>query len=219
MSPKTEISDIRREELTRAAMKCIADKGYNRVTLDDVTKEAGLSKGIASYYFKNREELLVSVIQMIWDDLVDLTKKVWDIPEKLEKDEELYNGVKKHFTTQKFDIITIMKEGVKFLLLWIDKNSHVVKVILEFYCQVPRNPMITELNINMHKHIRNISAILIQEGIKRGIFKKRNPQLTAYVLVSTIIGLALNQVIYEREFDNKKLEKDINDMVFDYLMA
>jgi len=219
MSPKTEISDIRREELTRAAMKCIAVKGYNRVTLDDVTKEAGLSKGIASYYFKNREELLVSVIQMIWDDLVDLTKKVWDIPEKLEKDEELYNGVKKHFTTQKFDIITIMKEGVKFLLLWIDKNSHVVKVILEFYCQVPRNPMITELNINMHKHIRNISAILIQEGIKRGIFKKRNPQLTAYVLVSTIIGLALNQVIYEREFDNKKLEKDINDMVFDYLMA
>ena len=219
MSPKTEISDIRREELTRAAMKCIADKGYDRVTLDDVTKEAGLSKGIASYYFKNREELLVSVIQRIWDDLVDMTKRALDIPEKLEKDEELYNGVKKYFSTQKFDIITVMKESVRFLLHWIDKNSHVVKVILEFYCQVPRNPMITELNINMHKHIRNLSAILIQEGIKRGIFKKRNPQLTAYLLVSTVIGLALNQVIYEREFDNKKLEKDFNDMVHDYLMA
>ena len=87
MSPKIGISDIRREELTQAAMECIANKGYDRVTLDDVTKEAGLSKGIASYYFRNREELLVSVIEKMSAQIEELTIKIWGLPEDT-KDKE-----------------------------------------------------------------------------------------------------------------------------------
>ncbi len=67
MTPRKEISDIRREELTQATLKCIADKGYDRVTLDDVTREAGLSKGIASYYFKNRDEMISETVAYFTD--------------------------------------------------------------------------------------------------------------------------------------------------------
>ena len=82
MARKIEISAIRKEELTQAALKCMALKGYDRVTLDDVTKEAGLSKGIASYYFKNREELLVSVIRKMWENIEGFTREIWELPEE-----------------------------------------------------------------------------------------------------------------------------------------
>ena len=89
MARKTEISEIRKQELTQAALKCMALKGYDRVTLDDVTREAGLSKGIASYYFKNREELLISVIYKMWETAEGYTRAIWEIPQQTDDPEEV----------------------------------------------------------------------------------------------------------------------------------
>ena len=217
MSPKKEISDIRREELTLAAMKCIATKGYDKVTLDDVTTEAGLSKGISTYYFKNREELLNSVIQRMWRNTVQITKELWALPEEVEDEEEVYRGVKRYYSDPNIDLIAVMRDGIKFLLLWFDENPHILKVILEFWCQAPRNPLIAELHNSMTPYIRNLSTIVINEGIKRGIFRKRDPRKAAYTLISAISGVAFNQIFSKGEYDHKTLEKDICDLVFDYL--
>ena len=65
MSPKQGMREKRREQLTRAAMACIVRKGYDHVTLEDVSREVGMSRGIASYYFNSKEDLLVSVLQML----------------------------------------------------------------------------------------------------------------------------------------------------------
>jgi len=217
MARKTEISEIRKEELTQAALKCMALKGYDRVTLDDVTKEAGLSKGIASYYFKNREELLVSVIQKMWENIMGFTREIWELPAHVEEEEALYSLVKKYYSNPKIDPVTIMKDGIRFLFTIFDENPFVLRVIMEFWCQVPRNKMITELNDSMHGFIINISAIIIQEGMKRGIFKKRNPQVAAYTLVAAIVGVAFNHAINKGNLDSKKLEKEVSDLFFGYL--
>ena len=217
MGRKTEISEIRKEELTQAALKCMALKGYDRVTLDDVTKEAGLSKGIASYYFKNREELLVSVIQKMWENVLGFTRGIWELPVEVEEQEAVYSLVKKYYSNPKIDPVTVMKDGIRFLFTIFDEDPYVLRVIMEFWCQVPRNKMITELNDSMHSFIINISAIIIQEGMKRGVFKKRNPQLAAYTLVAAIVGVAFNHAINKGNLDSKKLEKEVSELVFGYL--
>lgn len=217
MGRRTEISGIRREELTQAALKCIAIKGYDGVTLDDVTKEAGLSKGIASYYFKNREELLVSVIHKMWGNMVDFSKKVWELPEEMEDLEKVYARVRKYYSAPEVDLIARMREGIRFLVNLFDEDPYTIRVILEFWCQVPRNPMITELNQSMHEFLTRVSSIIVQEGIKRGIFKKRNPQLAAYTLVSAIVGFAFNHVINKGDHDSNKLESECCDLILGYL--
>jgi len=220
MTRRSVIGDIRREELTLAAMKCLAAKGYDRVTLDDVTKEAGLSKGIASYYFRNREDLLISVIQRMWDNMVAMTRKVWDIPEEEgEEGKKVYSRVKDHFSDPEIDLVAIIKDGIRFVINWIHENQHVVRVIMEFWCQVPRNALITELNHSMHDYLVSISTAVIHEGGKRGIFKKVNPRMAAYVLISSMTGIAFNYTINRKGIDHKKLEKEFNRLVFDYLMA
>jgi len=218
MAPKREISEIRREELTLAALKCIANKGYDKVTLDDVTTEAGLSKGISTYYFKNREELLNSVIRRMWHDTVDVTKGIWNLPEDITNEKKVYSQVKKYYSDPKIDLVDVIKDGIKFLMSWFDDHPHVLRVILEFLCQIHRNDMITSFYDNTMPHIRNISAIIIQEGIKRDVFKRRDPKRAAYVLISAISGMAINQSLSSGEYDHKALEKDISDLVLGYLL-
>lgn len=217
MGRKTEISEIRKEELTQAALKCMALKGYDRVTLDDVTKEAGLSKGIASYYFKNREELLISVIHKMWENVAGFTRAIWELPEQEEDPEKVYSLVKEYYSNPKIDLIAVMKEGIRFLVSMFDENPYVLRVILEFWCQVPRNKMITELNDSMHEFLIRTSAIIIQEGTKRGIFKKRNPRLAAYAIISAVVGFTFNHTINKGELDSKKLEKELSELVLGYL--
>lgn len=219
MARKTEISGIRREELTQAALKCIAIKGYDGVTLDDVTKEAGLSKGIASYYFKNREELLVSVIHKMWGNMMGFTKKVWELPEETDDPERVYAVVRKYYSDPGVDLVAVIREGIRFLVTIFDEEPYTFRVILEFWNQVSRNPMITELNRSMHTFLIRISSIIIQEGIRRGIFKKRNPELASYMLVSTIVGVAFNHVMNKGDLDSKKIEKDFCDLILGYLFA
>jgi TetR/AcrR family fatty acid metabolism transcriptional regulator len=217
MARKTEISEIRKEELTQAALECMALKGYDRVTLDDVTKEAGLSKGIASYYFKNREELLISVIHKMWENVVGFTRAVWEVPDQTGDPEEVYRLMREYYSNPKTDLIAMIKDGIKLLISIYDENPHILRVIVEFWCQVPRNRMITDLNHSMHEFLMRTTAIILQEGAKRGIFKKRNPQVAAYTLISIVAGFAFNHVINKGGLDSKKLEKEFTDLVLGYV--
>lgn len=218
MAGKTEISQIRKQELTQAALKCIALKGYDCVTLDDVTKEAGLSKGIASYYFKNRQELLVSVIRKMWENVVGFTREIWELADQTEDPEKVFSLMREHYSNPKTDLVETIKNGVRLLFSIFDGNPYVLRVIAEFWCQVPRNEMITELNKSMQAFLMRTMGIIVQEGAKRGIFKKRNPELAAYTLMSAVVGFCFNHIINKGDLESKKLEKELTDLILGYLL-
>ncbi len=217
MARKTEISEIRKQELTQAALKCMALKGYDRVTLDDVTKEAGLSKGIASYYFKNREELLASVIYKMLENVQGFTRTIWELPDETDDIEEVYAKLREFYSDPNNDLVLTIKEGTRLLVALYDENPHVLRVMLEFWCQVPRNKMITALNNSTQEFFMHTTAIIVQEGVKRGIFKKRNPQIAAYTLMSIVTGFLFNHTINKGKLDSKKLEREMADLILGYV--
>jgi AcrR family transcriptional regulator len=51
----------RRELILRAGSECFARFGYDKTTLDDIGRRAGLNKASLYYYFKNKEEILQAV--------------------------------------------------------------------------------------------------------------------------------------------------------------
>lgn len=51
-----EYEDQRREELINATYLEVAEKGYSAVTLQDIAKRAGVSKGSTLYYFATKED-------------------------------------------------------------------------------------------------------------------------------------------------------------------
>jgi TetR/AcrR family transcriptional repressor of bet genes len=58
----------RREQLIKATIKCIANKGLSGTTMADVTGEAGLSLGIVNLHFQSKEKLLIETLRHVTDE-------------------------------------------------------------------------------------------------------------------------------------------------------
>lgn len=52
----------KKDLILRAGSECFARYGYEKTTLDDIGRRAGLNKASLYYYFKNKEEILAAVV-------------------------------------------------------------------------------------------------------------------------------------------------------------
>ena len=67
MSPRTESQwkEIRErsiEKILDAATELFSENGYNATSISDISKKAGISKGLVYNYFKSKDELLDAII-------------------------------------------------------------------------------------------------------------------------------------------------------------
>lgn len=60
--PRVQPKEVRREQLIKATMKCIARSGLSGTTVAEVTREAGLSLGIANLHFESKDRLLTETL-------------------------------------------------------------------------------------------------------------------------------------------------------------
>lgn len=70
MRPETEpddqqrsfIEEARRRQIIAAAVEVLADEGYGRATLARIARQAGISKGVISYHFAGKDDLMRQVV-------------------------------------------------------------------------------------------------------------------------------------------------------------
>ncbi|EJM99439.1 transcriptional regulator BetI [Phyllobacterium sp. YR531] len=60
---KRSIEDIRRQELIEGAYRAFLQHGIDGLTTARICKEAGMSPGILSYYFKSKDEVLFWMVR------------------------------------------------------------------------------------------------------------------------------------------------------------
>lgn len=61
----------KRDLITEAAVDVFAEKGFHQARVSDVARRAGVADGTIYLYFKNKEELLLSVFEDKMDQLLD----------------------------------------------------------------------------------------------------------------------------------------------------
>lgn len=73
-SPNREVSkthsnatETRREQIVTAAVRLFSESGYFRTTIDDIAKEADVSKGLVYLYFKDKNDLLFYALRFVLD--------------------------------------------------------------------------------------------------------------------------------------------------------
>jgi AcrR family transcriptional regulator len=62
-----------REKIIISAFEMYAKKGYNKTTVDEIAKNAGLSVGIAYRYFKNKKALLLCALEYGFSKISELS--------------------------------------------------------------------------------------------------------------------------------------------------
>jgi AcrR family transcriptional regulator len=67
--PRVDVGSVRREQVIAAAIAVIAEQGVQHLSLSEIEKRAGMSRGQLTYYFPAKEDILLAVfdrlVQMI----------------------------------------------------------------------------------------------------------------------------------------------------------
>jgi AcrR family transcriptional regulator len=64
------------KEILNSAIKLFSTKGYHASKMDDVAKQAKMSKGLIYFYYKNKEDLYMAVTRKAYEELRDIFSRI-----------------------------------------------------------------------------------------------------------------------------------------------
>src|ERR1700730_18852682 len=83
-------ADLRREQMLRAALEVIADRGYADTRIADVAERTGISPALVIYYFKTKDQLLTEAIRYSEDSwYADAQRRLAALPTAAARIEEV----------------------------------------------------------------------------------------------------------------------------------
>lgn len=95
MPPNADLEALRKSQIIDAALRTITERGCANVTMDEICKAAGLSKGGLAHYYRSKDDLFKAAFQEFFQRIFlrgEQTMAAFDDPlEKILSFEWLYN--------------------------------------------------------------------------------------------------------------------------------
>lgn len=196
MSPRLGVAPKRRAEIIEATFFCIALKGYSNITMQNIADSAGVSKGVIHYYFRNKEELFISVFEKLINDLDS------HIASRVERAKQPNDKI--------LAVIRAVFEKVR-------ENKKFQVVLLDFWAHSTKNPALKAANANQYARYRHLAKKIIAEGIEKGAFRKCDPTRVASALIGLIEGFTIQWILDEDAFDIARAQKISEEIIMAYL--
>lgn len=169
-----------RKKLIRASYKIFSQKGLFRATLDEIAEEADVGKGTIYCHFKNKLDLVACLTTKSIDDLLGYCKReIAGIEDPHEVIEKLVNA---HFTF-------FEKKRALFNVLFFIRGA----LHQDFESRYTQ-----KMQSDYKKYISFLANVL-DDGIRKGVFRPFNSANQAYVFHGIIIGFISQWIINERK--------------------
>jgi AcrR family transcriptional regulator len=165
-------ADHRREQMLRAALEVIADRGYADTRIADVAERIGISPALVIYYFKTKDQLLTEAIRYlenIW--FADGQRRMSALPTAVARIEEIV-------------AMSCLPEA--------DAEPHSSWTLwLDFWALAARNAEVAGLRQKDDERWRDLVGSLVRSGQEAGEFRAVDPDDFATLLCSLLDGLAI----------------------------
>ena len=165
-------ADHRREQMLRAALEVIADRGYADTRIADVAERIGISPALVIYYFKTKDQLLTESIRFLenlW--YADGQRRMAALPTAVARIEEIV-------------AMSCLPEA--------DTEPHSSWTLwLDFWALAARNPEVAALRQKDDERWRDMIGSVVRTGQKAGEFRALDPDNFATLLCSLLDGLAI----------------------------
>jgi AcrR family transcriptional regulator len=166
--------DMRREQILEAAIRLFVDKGFENSSVDEIAKEAGLSKGTIYWYFKSKFEILFAITDRCTTESqcairMFAESEKWGA-EMLYRSHRILND--SHMLDDKHDRV-----------------FHQLGALAIYY------PEIREHMLEHYREWDELTAGLIQRGIDEGAFKPCNALFLAQAISAMYEGLHTRRVL------------------------
>jgi len=163
----------RPSEILTAALKTFSIKGFAATKLDEVAKEAGVSKGTLYLYFESKEALFKAVVSE------------FVLPQIAKAEEQA-----EHYTGSIKDLMSTLLEQWRLNVLETELSG-IPKIMIAEASNFPE--LATFYLKNVIQRSRHFVSNLITLGIKRGEFRQCNAEYAARAFITPLVFSAIWQ--------------------------
>lgn len=183
MSPRPDVSEERKDQILDAATDIFAEKGFGDTRMDDIVEKSGLSKGTLYWYFKSKDEIILSIFERIFSrEFQELEKRV-----------ESEGTATEHLLYYTESVV----EDVSRML-------RLMPLAYEFMSWAFRRKFVQDaFKLYMNKYME-ILVPLIQQGIDAGEFREIDARSAAITIGAIFEGTMLLWVYDKTLVDTEK---------------
>ena len=169
--------EARKAQILEAAKRCFARQGYHETKVDDIVREAGLSKGALYWYFKGKEELLSALCDSFVRELQEDFLKA-SVVKTLDPD------------------YLICDLGAKMMERMLNDPEHRL-TWMEHWSMASRDPKSRKKVVAAHQGWLDIIIPLIRQNIREEKLKPIDPNQLAMGLMALFDGIMAHQSCLE----------------------
>jgi AcrR family transcriptional regulator len=192
-----QIASLRKRQITRAAYEIIAEKGYYNFTMMDIAKRAGVSSGLIHHYFKDKENMLVTLLREMQQVIRSTTEKAI----KTEEDPK-----------RRLEVLI----DTAFSL--VESDREYLYVIFDFLTQIKLNERMRRILGKLYRGYRDIWIQILDDGMKKGVFIEMDLHFVSSFCVAAILGLEQMYVVDNSAFFYRDYTKRIRNLILDMLI-
>lgn len=170
MSPRPDVSEERKDQILDAASEVFADKGVHETRMDDIVKESGLSKGTLYWYFKSKDEIVLSIFERMF------SREFQELENLVDTDGSA--------TERMLYFAERASEDIRRML-------RLIPLAYEFMAWAFRRKFIQDAFKLYVNKFMDILIPLLQQGIDSGEFRNINPRAAAITVGAIIEGTIL----------------------------
>jgi len=166
------------ESILLAAIRVFARNGFFNSKVADVARDAGVADGTVYLYFKNKEDLLVSIFNYTIDEAIETARK--EIESTTDPGEKILKLARLHLS-----------------LMGRDRNLAVV-----FQVELRQLKFMEQFSTTKLSQYFEFIRTAIQEGQQTGLFRSStDPQIGAKVLYGALDEMVTNWILSRKEYD------------------
>jgi AcrR family transcriptional regulator len=188
-------SEETRAKIIESAIKLFSVRGYNAASVDDVCKEAGISKGAFYHHFESKQALFLALLDG-WLQTIDTA----------------IEASKDRTAPETFMLIT---EAFPYIF---ETAGEGLPMFLEFWLQASRDEKIWQASIAPYRRYHKYFTSLIKKGVEEDSFVEVNPELTSSMIISTAMGLLLQSLMDPKGAKWEKVARDSTNMLINSLL-
>lgn len=167
---KPEEHATRRREILAGALQLMHDKGYERMTIEDVLAKLQMSKGALYHYFRSKRALLDGIVESMGESASRALQPVVDDPSLGAVDKlRAYFDMSTMWKAENLTAVTIT------MRLWHDENNALLRQKMSQESMRTTTPLLESI---------------IRQGCEEGVFDTGHPREAAIIVTGMGLNLA-----------------------------
>lgn len=182
-----------KERIISAAHRVLGEQGYDKASMKEIAKEAGVAQGLINYYFPSKEELLFALFRQESARFCEQLEEINRLP------------VSEH----------LIKDAMRFAMNLVDESPALHRLRFELFAiglrtAQGRQEIADSMEAGRARAVSAMERLPLPGGVNR--------DAVASILVAVLDGLAL-QLMADDSVDGKAVYDTLADMLSAYMHA